>query len=189
MTDSLSLVSAMANKNAELAGRNSICLICNMDAVSRRQVEELMSRGTSNNTIIAFARNLPNPVDLNATIIAKHVDHLPARNFIFKEILERRMKEAGLSLDDNTQQRLTPVAYIEMLMHDAAQNLVENPGSTNPYLGMQAAKTLMQIDKEKAENEDVMQWVLKFKQLVDAIKKVCSDEQIDRILEAISDAQ
>lgn len=181
--DSLSLVSAMANKEAQLVGKNSICIICNMDARSRRQVEELMSRGTSNNTIIAFAKNLPNSVDLNATTIAKHVDHLPARNFIFKEILERRMKEAGVSLDSNEANRLTPTAYIEMLLNDAAQTLVENPGSTNAFIGMQAAKTLIDIDKENMQNETTMEWILKFKQLVNAIKKVCSDEQITRILE------
>lgn len=187
MSDALSLVSAMADRNAKLVGKNTVCTICNMDAVSRRQVEELMSRGTSNNTIIAFAANLPNPVDLNASILATHVDHLPARNFVFKEILERRMRESGMSLDSDESPRLTPVAYIEMLMHDAAQAVVENPGSTNPYLGMQAAKELMRIEQTKAENEDVMDWILKFKALVNAIKKVCSDEQIDRILDVVKD--
>lgn len=182
VSDSLSLVSKAANGSLPVTGKAASCLICHMDVRDRRAVEELMARGVSNNTIITFAKNLKNPVDLTSRIITRHIDHLPARLFVFKEILERRMADTSLDAASDSTTRLTPVAYLEMLMADAAEGLVRNPASTAPLVGLQAAKELREIERERADDGEAAEWVLRYKQLIEAVRSVCDDAQIRDIL-------
>jgi hypothetical protein len=185
VTDSLELVSAVAQSNKERLAKSSICRICSLEVSERRVLEQLIACGVPNTVIIHIASQMFS-IEINGSIIAKHIDHLPAKLFMYKEIIERRAKEAGISPDD-TASRLTPVAYIEMLLNDAAQTLIDNPKSTNAFVGMQAAKTLIDIEGNKASQEDVMLWVSKFRQLVGAMKTVCSQDQIDKILKVVED--
>lgn len=180
MSDTLSLVSGMAQRKLEMQGRAKVCLICELPPEKRRTVEELMARGVSNNTIILFCREACD-VEITPATVTNHIDHLPARLFVFREIVERRAKEAGADLDDS-KSRLTPVAYLEMLMTDSAAALAKRPGTTNPLIGIQAAKALMDAEASQRKDESVAEWASKFRQILSAIREVCSQDQVDEIL-------
>lgn len=189
MSDSLSLVSGIAQRKLEMDGRSQICMICGFPPEKRRIIEEMMARGCSNNSIIIFARDACG-TEISSATIARHIDHLPAKLFVFREIVERRAKEDGLSLDDS-QSRLTPVAYLEMLMNDSAAALARHPGQTNPFVGIQAAKALMDADSKRQDDQSVMEWASKFRQILSAIREICSEDQVKAILERLrsGDAQ
>lgn len=181
--DSLSLVSGIAQRKMELEGSSKVCMICGFPPEKRRAIEEMMARGCSNTSIILFAREACQ-TDISSVTIARHVDHLPAKLFVFKEIVERRAREDGIDLDDS-QSRLTPVGYLEMLMNDSASAIARHPGTTNPFIGIQAAKALMEVDSKRQDDQSVMEWAAKFRQILTAIKEICSEDQVRQILDRL----
>lgn len=182
MTDALELVSGLAKQT--ILSPDSDCLICDLSSRDRREIEEMMACHVSDATICSIIKQKSN-VTVDKRVIAKHIDHLPAKYYTYRQIVERRAIESGISLDDDSTDKLTPLAYIESVLNDAMSTLIANPNSTNQMVGLRAAETLMAIEQDKASREDVSQWVLRFKQLLNAIQLVCSEDQIKKIVNMV----
>lgn len=182
MSDALQLVSGLAKST--VLSPDSECLICDLSSRDRNDIEVMMACHVPDSTICNVLKQKTN-VTVDKRVIAKHVDHLPARYYTYRQILERRAVESGISLDDGDANKLTPIAYIESVLNDAMSTLITHPNSTNQLVGLKAAETLMSIEQQKADKEDVTQWILKFKQLLNAIQLVCDDEQIRKIVSMV----
>lgn len=182
--DSVELVSSVAKANG-LSRRKDTCIICDLPTRDRRDIEELMACGVSDGTVVrALASKTGVTVDPKA--VEAHVDHLPARYFTYREIVGRAARESGVSIKDG-EDGLTPVGYVRAVMSDAMRTLVNNPGSTNQMMGLTAAKTLMDAEASRDANQDIIEWVSKFRRLADAVNLVCSREQVARISEIMQE--
>lgn len=183
MSDALLLVSGMAQGNG-LAKTDDVCPICDMRALQRRDVEEAMACGVSDTVIKHMVKDYTG-LNIDHRTIQNHIDHLPARYYTYKQIMDDQAKAVGVSIEDETSDKLTPVGYIQAVLNDAMQTLVANPKSTNQMVGITAAKTLMELKQNEDSAQDVTQWILRFKQLVNAVKVICSEDQIRKILELV----
>lgn len=182
--DSVELVSSVAKANG-LSRRRDTCIICDLPTRDRRDIEELMACGVSDGTVVrALASKTGVTVDPKA--VEAHVDHLPARYFTYREIVGRAARESGVSIKDG-EDGLTPVGYVRAVMSDAMRTLVNNPGSTNQMMGLTAAKTLMDAEASRDANQDIVEWVSKFRRLADAVNLVCSRDQVARISEIMQE--
>ena len=182
--DSVELVSSVAKANG-LSRRRDTCIICDLPTRDRRDIEELMACGVSDGTVVrALASKTGVTVDPKA--VEAHVDHLPARCFTYREIVGRAARESGVSIKDG-EDGLTPVGYVRAVMSDAMRTLVNNPGSTNQMMGLTAAKTLMDAEASRDANQDIVEWVSKFRRLADAVNLVCSRDQVARISEIMQE--
>lgn len=182
--DSVELVSSVAKANG-LSRRRDTCIICDLPTRDRRDIEELMACGVSDGTVVrALASKTGVTVDPKA--VEAHVDHLPARHFTYREIVGRAARESGVSIKDG-EDGLTPVGYVRAVMSDAMRTLVNNPGSTNQMMGLTAAKTLMDAEASRDANQDIVEWVSKFRRLADAVNLVCSRDQVARISEIMQE--
>lgn len=182
--DSVELVSSVAKANG-LSRRRDTCIICDLPTRDRRDIEELMACGVSDGTVVrALASKTGVTVDPKA--VEAHVDHLPARYFTYREIVGRAARESGASIKDG-EDGLTPVGYVRAVMSDAMRTLVNNPGSTNQMMGLTAAKTLMDAEASRDANQDIVEWVSKFRRLADAVNLVCSRDQVARISEIMQE--
>lgn len=181
-SNALSLVSGLAQSKS--LSDNSVCPICDLPALTRRDIEEAMACGVSDRVLKHMLREKLD-YEIPSAVIAQHIEHLPARYYTYHQIISEKAKEAGVSIDDPDQDKLTPLAYLNNVLHDAQRTLVANPGTTNQIVGINVAKTLLDIQQNQESQQDAMQWVLKFKQLVNAIKLVCNQDQIAKILEMV----
>lgn len=184
--NALALVSGAAQKKA--LSPDSFCVICDLPSRDRREIEEMMACHVSEKTIASIFKQKTG-IDIAAKTINGHIEHLPAKYFTYREIIDRRARESGISLEDDSQAKLTPMALVESIMNDSMSAIVAHPNTTNPMVGLQAAKIMMDVEDKRNDKEDVAKWILKFKQLVNAIKSVCSRDQIDKILEIVSHEQ
>lgn len=179
-SDSVELVSSVAKGNG-LSRRRDTCIICDLPTRDRRDVEELMACGVSDRTVVRMIASKTG-VTVDPKVVESHVDHLPARYYTYREIVGNAAREAGVSIDDGAD-GLTPVGYVRAVMSDAMRTLVNNPGSTNQMMGLTAAKTLMDAEANRDANENIVEWVSKFRRLADAVNTVCSRDQVVRISE------
>lgn len=179
---SMSLVSAVAKKEKDIESISKSCRICAMPLESRSVIEEMMARGMSDNSIIITAASLEDGLELSPAQIQKHIDHLPVRLYTFREITERRAKESGIS-PDSDQNKMTPMGFLEMLITDSADTLSKNPNTVPYNVGVRAAKVMSDVTKDNQDNADVMQWVLSFRALMQAVSEVCSREEVHQIVE------
>lgn len=179
----MALVSGVAQKQKDIALTKKSCPICAMPLESRNIIEEMMARGMSNNAIIATADQFDDDdIRITPSMIHRHVEHLPAKLYTYREIMERRAKESGVSLDDDSRSISSPMAFLEMMVNTASDNMIKHPRSIDPKSGIQAAKVLMDAEREDQSNHDVVEWVMRFRSLVQAVKEVCTDDEVQDIL-------
>lgn len=183
-TSSAELVSVIAQKRS-LASSPDACIICDLPTRDRRDIEEMMACGVSDRTVSRVIAQKTG-VTVDAKVIASHIDHLPATYFTYREILQSAADEAGIKVGAD-QSTLTPVGYIRAVMQDAMSTLASNPKSTNQMVGIAAAKTLIEAQENSEANADVSRWIQRFRQLTNAVKMVCSRDQVQRILEILED--
>lgn len=182
---SVELVSEVVKRKQDLALSVSSCPICELPVDNRNIVDEMMARGMSNGAITTTVMSMTGEkTRLRPAQIKKHVEHLPATYFTFREIQERRAKQEGISLDGD-RSVVTPMGYLEMVLNDASSALVAHPNSTNQMVGIQAAKVLMEAERNSKDDQDVLMWANQYNTLVQAMKDVCSQEQIRAILDRI----
>lgn len=182
--DSVELVSSVAKANG-LSRRRDTCIVCDLPTRDRRDIEELMACGVSDGTVVRALASKTG-VTVEPKVVEAHVDHLPARYFTYREIVGRAARESGVSIKDG-EDGLTPVGYVRAVMSDAMRTLVNNPGSTNQMMGLTAAKTLMDAEASRDANQDIVEWVSKFRRLADAVNLVCSRDQVARISEIMQE--
>ena len=179
----MALVSGVAQKQKDIALTKKSCPICAMPLESRNIIEEMMARGMSNNAIITTADQFDDDdIRITSSMIHRHVEHLPAKLYTYREIMERRAKESGVSLDDDSRSISGPMAFLEMMVNTASDNMIRHPRSVDPKSGIQAAKVLMDAEREDRSNQDVVEWVMKFRSLVQAVQDVCSEDEVRDIL-------
>lgn len=182
---SVELVSEVAKRKQDLALSVSKCPVCDLPVEDRKIVDEMMARGMSNPAITTTVMSLTDgETKLTPLQIKKHVPHLPANYFTYREIQERRAKQEGISLDSD-RSMVTPMGYLEMVLNDASSALVAHPNSTNQLVGIQAAKVIMDAERSNRDDQDVLMWVNQYKSLVQAMKDVCSQDQIQAILNRV----
>lgn len=182
---SVELVSEVAKRKQDLALSVSKCPVCDLPVEDRKIVDEMMARGMSNPAITTTVMSLTDgETKLTPPQIKKHVPHLPANYFTYREIQERRAKQEGISLDSD-RSMVTPMGYLEMVLNDASSALVAHPNSTNQLVGIQAAKVIMDAERSNRDDQDVLMWVNQYKSLVQAMKDVCSQDQIQAILNRV----
>lgn len=183
-SSSMALVSGVIQKQKDIASTRKSCQICAMPVESRNIIEEMMARGVSNNAIILTADSFDDgDLKLTPSMIRRHVDHLPAKLYTYREIMERRARESGISLDDDSRTVSSPMAFLEMMVNTASDNMIKHPRSIDPKSGIQAAKVLMDAERDDQNHQDVVEWVMRFRGLIQAVKDVCSDDEINEILE------
>lgn len=182
-SSSLELVSSVARRRS-LSPSEDTCIICDLPTRDRRDIEEMMACGVSEGTV-ERAVAAKTGVTLDAKTISQHLEHLPARYFTYREILQEAAKESGVSLDSSDS--VTPMGYLKSVLSDAMHTLVANPNTTNQATGIMAAKTLMDAEANREANQDVVRWVSAFRSLLDAVKVVCTPDQLRRITEMTKD--
>lgn len=182
-SSSLELVSNVARRRI-LAPSEDTCMICDLPTRDRRDIEEMMACGVSEGNVERAVASKTG-VTLDAKTISQHLEHLPARYFTYREIIQDAAKSAGVSLESDDS--ITPMGYLKSVLNDAMHTLVNNPNTTNQATGIMAAKTIMDAEAARESNEDVVRWVSAFRSLLDAVRVVCTPEQVRRITEMTKD--
>jgi len=96
-------------------------------------------------------------------------DHLPARDAVIREIVERRARAAQLDVDEGTANILTVRAYAEAMMTKAMQNVSETEVSM--VEGLQAAKFLHQLESADRGNVGIETAFAELGYIIEAVKE------------------
>jgi len=156
------------------------CRVCKSPSISR-VVNDLLANGLGYahimRMIAPLEESMPEIERVTYGSIRHHAKtHFPhneAAKALYREIVERRAQQTGLDFVAATGTALTPLAFMEVVMQKAFQDLQERRAEPiPPEVGLRAADKLQNALTAAKGNEDVEQMVLQFNQLVEAVKKV-----------------
>ena len=162
------------------------CRVCRDDDV-RDQVNSLLAKGLS---FAAIARALP-PTDEGVSVdsIRRHAErHFPVQHTAgttYREILERRAREQQLDLEDGVRTALTPLAYFEVVMQRAFENLVEHNADVSIQAGLSAAAHLQQAAAGSSDGMEIARIMVQMDQVIRAVRETVPEELSPAIVERL----
>ena len=159
------------------------CRVCRHDAV-RRKVNDLLATGTSYAMVL---RSLPEDngkLDASDRVtvdsIRNHCSrHFPAQSTaraVYREVLERRAKEANIDFVDGVATALTPIAVLECIMIKGYETLVEADTKVDVSTAMAAAGKLQSIIDSREGQGDIAGAYVKMNRIIETVRSLLPQE-------------
>lgn len=168
------------------------CRACRHDDV-RSKVNDLLAAGYSYAMVLRglaqenSALDACDQVTLNS--IRNHADrHFPVQNSAratYREILERRAKEAGIDFVHGVATALTPIAYFETILVKSYESLVDSKTSVDLTHGMAAASRLQAFIESRAGQLDAATILARQNRIIDIMLSVVPEELRPEVLKRV----
>lgn len=170
------------------------CKVCNgnAEAAVNKMLSHAMTYQDILNTLKPMNDLLPKEQRITYTSIYNHAKrHFPLQesaNAVYRRIVEKRAEEYEVDFVRGVGGALTPLAYLDVMMRKAYENMVDQDTVIEPGEGLRAAEKLHALIREKEEDPtDIADMMLKFNRLVDAVKQNVDPAIWPKIIAAVND--
>jgi hypothetical protein len=165
------------------------CRVCRNDTL-RPKVNDLLATGASYAMIERALEDDNAKLDTRERItidsIRNHtMRHFPGQNLAkatYREILERRAKEANVDFANGMATSLTPISYLETVMVRGYETLVDPDTKVDVNTGLAAAAKLQAYIDAHSGQADVAQVFVKQNRIIEAVKEFVSADDLPALL-------
>ena len=155
------------------------CHVCRNDLV-RKQVNDLLACGWGY-TMILRAIGADNPAGVTLDSIRNHAErHFDVQNAAkatYREILERRAREAQIDYVNGLTTAITPLAYLETLMVKGYQTLVDERTIVSHRDGMDASLKLAEALRKDEDAFEVVDMRARMSRVISTVREFVPREQ------------
>jgi hypothetical protein len=171
-------------ESTQLAALNGVhleprCRVCRNDLV-RKQVNDLLACGSSY-AMILRAIGEDNAAGVTSDSIRNHTErHFPVQNVAkatYREILERRAREAQIDYVNGLTAALTPMALYEVVMNEAFRRLAAGDVDVSIDTGLRAAEKLQALTDARAGEVDVVTMRAQMGRVIETVREFVPREQ------------
>ena len=160
------------------------CHVCRND-VARKKVNDMLTSGSS------YAMVLRALGEDNATFdkcdrvtidsIRRHAErHFPVQNVAkatYREVVERRAREAQIDYVNGMATALTPIALYECVMNEAFRQLVDGGVAVSIDAGLRAAEKLQALTDARVGEADVVTMRAQMGRVIETVREFVPREQ------------
>jgi hypothetical protein len=165
------------------------CRVCRNDEV-RKKVNDLLARGSSY-AMIVRALGEQNAAAVSVNSIRNHASrHFPVQNVAkatYREIVERRAREAEIDFVNGVATALTPLAFYEVVMNEAFRRLVDGGVEVSVDTGLRAAEKLQALIDARAGQPDMAGIMVQMNRIIEAIKSTVPREMWGEIVRKLQE--
>jgi hypothetical protein len=159
------------------------CRVCRDDEV-RTKVNDLLATGSSYAMVLRALDEDNARLDqcdrVTIDSIRNHcVRHFPVQNVAratYREIVERRAREAQIDFVNGVATALTPIALYECVMNEAFRRLVDGNVDVSADTGLRAAEKLRAIMREDEDGFDRAKMLAEYGRFVEAARTFIPEE-------------
>jgi hypothetical protein len=149
------------------------CHVCRNDEV-RKKVNDLLACGSSY-AMILRALGEDNAAGVTLDSIRNHAErHFPVQNVAkatYREILERRSREAQIDYVNGLATALTPIALYECVMNAAFRQLAAGGVAVSIDAGLRAAEKLQALTDARAGEADMAGVLVKMGRVIETVRE------------------
>lgn len=151
----------------------------------RAEIENALLKGYSYATV---QRSLPPEAKIGVENIRNHVlgQHLPLDEAMRRVVMEERAREVGLSIEDHEGSLVDHIAFAKMGIQRVAERLAKGEIEPDVKDGIALASLLARIEEEAGEGVDNEVMIQAFMVYMEAMRSICTAEQITAIRERIA---
>jgi hypothetical protein len=165
------------------------CRVCRNDAV-RQKVNDLLAGAASYATIARTLEEENSKLDVRDRVTVDSIRNHCARHFpvqnaakaVYREIIERRAKEAGIDFVNGVTTALTPVAYFETILVKSFESL-KSDVKVDVATGMTAASRLQAIIIDSRSGQtDIADVFVKQNRIIEAMREFIPADDLPAFL-------
>jgi hypothetical protein len=153
------------------------CRVCRDDEV-RKKVNDLLATGSSYAMVLralgedktALGKGDRVTIDSVRNHAARHFPVQQVARATYREIVERRAREAQIDFVNGVATALTPMALYECVMNEAFRRLVDGEADVGVDTGLRAAEKLQALIDARAAGTDMASALAKMDRIIDVIK-------------------
>lgn len=162
------------------------CRVCRDDE-TRETVNSMLAQGLS---FAAIARSVSGDDEaVSEDSVRRHADrHFPVQHVAgatYREILKRRAREQQLDLEEGVRTALTPLAYFEVVMQRAFENLVDGKADVNIQAGLSAAAHLQAAVAGSSDGMEIARIMVQMDQVINAVRDTVPEDMWPEIVERL----
>jgi hypothetical protein len=165
------------------------CRVCRNDTL-RPKVNDLLATGASYAMIERALEDDNAKLDTRERItidsIRNHtMRHFPVQNLAkatYREILERRAREANVDFANGIATALTPISYLETVMVKGYETLVDPDTKVDVNTGLAAAVKLQAYTDARSEQADIAEVIAKQNRIIAAVQEFVPQEDMAAFL-------
>jgi predicted RNA-binding protein YlqC (UPF0109 family) len=154
------------------------CRVCRNN-VLRQKVNGLLATGSSYAMIVRALEDDNSKLDARDRVtidsIRNHtMRHFPVQNTAkatYREILERRAKEANVDFANGIATALTPISYLETVVVKAYKTLVDSDTKVDVNTGLAAAVKLQAYIDARSGQADIAEVFVKQNRIIEAMRE------------------
>jgi hypothetical protein len=155
------------------------CRVCRNDLVLKK-VNDLLACGSSYAMILrAIGEDNAAGVTLDSirNHTERHFDVQNAAKATYREILERRAREAQIDYVNGVAAALTPIALYECVMNEAFRQLVDGGVAVSIDAGLRAAEKLQALTDARVGEADVVTMRAQMGRVIETVREFVPREQ------------
>lgn len=172
--------------------RCRVCNTPNMSEAVNRMLAHAMTYKDILRALEPFNDTRPDDEKITYNSIWTHAKrHFPIEetaSAVYRRLVEKRADEMDVDFVKGVGGALTPLAYLDVMMHKGFENMVDEDTKIDPADGARAAERLHVLTREKeADAGDMADVMLKFERLVEAVKSQVPERYHAAIMDAVND--
>jgi hypothetical protein len=152
------------------------CRVCRDDEV-RKKVNDLLATGTSFAMVLralgedktALGKGDRVTIDSVRNHAARHFPVQQVARATYREIVERRAREAQIDFVNGVATALTPLAFYEVVMNEAFRRLVDGDVDVSVDTGLRAAEKLQALIDARAAGADMASALAQMDRIIDVV--------------------
>lgn len=154
------------------------CRVCRNDLV-RKKVNDMLVCGSSY-AMILRAIGEDNAAGVTIDSIRNHAErHFPVQNVAkatYREILERRAREAQIDYVNGVATALTPMALYEVVMNESFRRLAAGDVDVSLDAGLRAAEKLQALTDARAGEADMADVLVRMGRVIETVREFVPPE-------------
>ncbi|TAM69160.1 hypothetical protein [Mycobacterium sp.] len=166
------------------------CRVCSDDAV-RKKVNDLLATGSSYAMILRALGDDKTAAGKTVTIdsvrnhAARHFPVQQVARATYREIVERRAREAQIDIVNGVATALTPMALYECIMNEAFSRLVNGDVDVSIDTGLRAAEKLQAMIDARAQGTDMSTIIADVGRIIEVIRTFIPSEKWPEVQAAL----
>jgi hypothetical protein len=168
------------------------CRVCRDDGV-RTQVNDLLASGSSYAMIVRALEEENATLDKSDRVTIDSIRNHTARHFpvqqvaraAYREIVERRAREAQIDFVNGVATALTPLAFYEVVMNEAFRRLVDGGVEVSVDTGLRAAEKLQALIDARAGQPDMAGMRVEIGRIVEVVRTFIPSERWPEVQAAL----
>lgn len=172
------------------------CRICRNDQ-ARRRVNGLLARGATDAHILrtletdnaGLAKRDRITIDSIRNHCGRHFPVQQVAGSIYREIVERRAREAQVDFVEGVATALTPLAFYEVTMAKAYRVLVDDGTEVTIEMGLRAAEKLQAALNGHQQTTDVNDVLVKLERIIEAVRSTVPKSMWGEIVRKLDRAE